>query len=106
MQGMKGQEMRFLCKFLFERVFGWDATQKLIITGDGTYSQLVRVASVLSMRSMGGHWNCNCTSLASEGLILYLSSHLFSASLIVVALVAITMTDIITAYTSRGPGMG
>lgn len=54
-----------------------------------TYSQLVSVPSVLSIRSIGGHWNCSCTSLASEGFILYFSSHLFKASLIVVAFVAI-----------------
>lgn len=50
-----------------------------------TYSQLTNADKALSIFSMGGHWNCNSMTVASAEFSLVLSSHLFKASLIVVA---------------------
>lgn len=50
-----------------------------------THSHFTNVPSCGSIFSMGGHWNCNCTSFESTALHLKRSSKRFIASLIVVA---------------------
>lgn len=51
-----------------------------------TYSHLTNTAKELSIFSIGGHWKHSTTSVASDALIPFFSSHRLNASFTVVAL--------------------
>lgn len=56
------------------------------INSSWTYWHFVKLARWLSIFSIGGHWKIKETSVASEAFCPFFSSHLLTASLIVVGL--------------------
>lgn len=79
--------LKIICNYRICKILGI-SLQKLY------YSQLTNVPNVLSIFSIGGHWNCKSIFFAFRQFCCSRSSHLLRASFIVVAL-DIFLTQII-----------